>query len=148
MQITINKRKGVPINEGMIGLFFEDINYAADGGLYAEMIENRSFEFLRAEGDARDYYTEYDGGYAWSAYPSSEAVKLRTVMGSPLTNENPHYMRVHTTVPMSGLGNKGYDGMCLKKDMEYKVTFWARCVKFEGSFVAWVERMVVPLLIR
>jgi len=140
MQITINKRKGVPINEGMIGLFFEDINYAADGGLYAEMIENRSFEFLRAEGDARDYYTEYDGGYAWSAYPCAEAVKLRTVMGSPLTVENPHYMRVHTTATMSGIANKGYDGMCLKKDMEYKVTFWARCVKFEGSFAVWVEK--------
>ncbi len=140
MQITINKRKGVPINEGMIGLFFEDINYAADGGLYAEMIENRSFEFLRAEGDARDYYTEYDGGYAWSAYPSSEEVKLRTVMGSPLTNENPHYMRVQTVAPMSGLTNKGYDGICLKKGMDYKVTFWARCVKFEGNFVAWAEK--------
>ncbi len=140
MQLTINKKKGVPINEGMIGLFFEDINYAADGGLYAEMIENRSFEFLRAEGDARDYYTEYDGGYAWSMYPTSDAVTLRTVMGSPLTAENPHYMRVQTTAPMSGLSNKGYDGMCLKKGMEYKVTFWARCVKFVGSFCVWVEK--------
>lgn len=140
MQITINKKMGVPINEGMIGLFFEDINYAADGGLYAEMIENRSFEFLRAEGDARDYYTEYDGGYAWSAYPTNEAVTLRTVMGSSLTAENPHYMRVKTAVPMSGLSNKGYDGICLKKGMEYKITFWARSVRFAGKFFVWVEK--------
>ena len=39
MKLTISQKKGVPISEGMIGLFFEDINYAADGGLYAEMIE-------------------------------------------------------------------------------------------------------------
>lgn len=42
MQIT--DKKGVKITPEMIGLFFEDINFAADGGLYAEMIENRSFE--------------------------------------------------------------------------------------------------------
>ena len=42
MQIT--DKKGVKITQEMIGLFFEDINFAADGGLYAEMIENRSFE--------------------------------------------------------------------------------------------------------
>ena len=39
------KKLGAPIQPTMYGLFFEDINYAADGGLYAEMIKNRSFEF-------------------------------------------------------------------------------------------------------
>ena len=38
MQLHLAHEKGVPIEPGMIGLFFEDINYAADGGLYAEMI--------------------------------------------------------------------------------------------------------------
>ena len=42
--MRIGKEKGVPISPELIGLFFEDINFAADGGLYAEMIENRSFE--------------------------------------------------------------------------------------------------------
>ena len=37
--------KGIPVQETMYGLFFEDINFAADGGLYAEKIKNRSFEF-------------------------------------------------------------------------------------------------------
>jgi len=45
MNLNITKTKGVDIQDGMIGLFFEDINYGADGGLYAELIENRSFEF-------------------------------------------------------------------------------------------------------
>ncbi len=140
MKITIDKKMGVPIQQGMMGLFFEDINYAADGGLYAEMIENRSFEFLEAEGDARDYYTHYDGGYGWTAYPDGEGVSMRTVMGSPLSEENPHYMRVETRNPMGGLANKGYDGICLKKDMEYHVCFWARSVDYAGKFCVWVEK--------
>ena len=44
--MRIGKEKGVPISPELIGLFFEDINFAADGGLYAEMIENRSGEVL------------------------------------------------------------------------------------------------------
>ncbi len=140
MKITIHNKKGVPIQPGMMGLFFEDINYAADGGLYAEMIENRSFEFLEAEGSSRDYYTHYDGGFGWAAYPDTESLSMRTVMGSPLAEENPHYMRVETKIPMSGLSNQGYEGICLKKDMEYHVAFWARSVRYGGKFCAWVEK--------
>ena len=66
MKLTISQKKGVPVSEGMIGLFFEDINYAADGGLYAEMIENRSFEFMDCYGDKGDYYVKHDCGYGWS----------------------------------------------------------------------------------
>ena len=54
MKININAEKKIKVNKGMIGLFFEDINYAADGGLYAEMLENRCFEFVKATGDAGD----------------------------------------------------------------------------------------------
>ena len=46
MKITISQRKRADIMPDMMGLFFEDINYAADGGLYAEMLENRAFEFV------------------------------------------------------------------------------------------------------
>lgn len=51
MKIQITDKPGVSISKGMIGLFFEDINYGLDGGLHAEMIENRSFEFMKATGD-------------------------------------------------------------------------------------------------
>ena len=134
MNISILKKEGHEIQKDMIGLFFEDINYAADGGLYAEMLENRSFEFLKAYGEFGDYYTEYDGGYGWEAYPDDKAVSLRCVMGSPLCEENPHYMRLTAKEAGYGLSNKAYDGICLKKDMEYKVSFFARSVKFDGSF--------------
>lgn len=163
MKLVVEKKRGAKIAPGMIGLFFEDINYAADGGLYAEMLENRSFEFLEAEGDAGDYYVHYDGGYGWSPYdcgraeePGSKkadkeetqeaaegglgkaAVSMRLVTGSPHTTENPHYMRLEITRPMCGMANQAYDGICLKKGMEYRITFWARCVRFDGNFCAGV----------
>ncbi len=140
MELQIRKEKGVSIQPDMIGLFFEDINYAADGGLYAEMLENRSFEFLEAFGDARDYYTTYDGHYGWRAYPGDDAVKTRVVMGSPLTEENPHYMRIETLEAGGGICNQAFDGIYLKKGMTYILRFWARCVKFEGDFLIKVEK--------
>ena len=142
MEITIGSEKKARIQEGMIGLFFEDINYAADGGLYAEMLENRSFEFVKATGDACDYHVEYDGAYAWSPYPADAAngVRCRFVTGSPHSEENPHYMRLEAAQAGAGVRNKAYDGIYLKKGMDYKAVFWARCVKFQGAFELFVEK--------
>ncbi len=134
MQIKIDKALKHPVPEGMIGLFFEDINYAADGGLYAEMIENRSFEFVKAGGDVGDYYVEYDGGYGWHGYPTEDAASLRLVTGSPLSEENPHYMRVTAKQAGAGLSNKAYEGLVLTEGEEYEVTLWARKVRYEGDF--------------
>ena len=47
-QLTMDvntKKLGAPVQSTMYGIFFEDINYAADGGLYGELVKNRSFEF-------------------------------------------------------------------------------------------------------
>lgn len=67
MKLQISNCKKAAVQDGMIGLFFEDINYAADGGLYAEMIENRSFSFVDCYGDVGDYYTKPAWGYGWNA---------------------------------------------------------------------------------
>lgn len=137
MELKISATRRAAIQPDMIGLFFEDINYAADGGLYAEMIENRSFEFVKAGGDAKDYYFEYDGMYAWNPYPENTgAITLRTVQGSPLSEANPHYLRVTAEQANAGFSNKGYSGIALKKDADYHVTFFARCVSYHGSFRA------------
>lgn len=141
MKLELGAKKGVSIQKGMVGLFFEDINYAADGGLYAEMIENRSFEFMEVYGKARDYYAVFDGGYGWSVYPQDvSAVTLQVVTGSPHTMENPHYMRVEASEAYCGLANQAYEGICLKQGMGYHITFWARCVDFAGDFVIRVEK--------
>ena len=68
MKLTVSQKKTTPISKDLIGVFFEDINYGADGGIYAELIENRNFEFVDCYGDKGDYYTIFDGGYGWKAY--------------------------------------------------------------------------------
>lgn len=132
MKIT-NKRLH-DINPNMFGLFFEDINYAADGGLYAEMIENRSFEFFRTTGTNDAYSNEYDGIYAWDKYPKDcpfVAMEIRTE--APLTKENPHYLHVRTRRANSGFSNKSFDGLCLRHGMDYKGEFYGRFEKYSGE---------------
>lgn len=134
MNLKISNEKGPAISPDLIGLFFEDINFAADGGLYAEMIENRSFEAKDTNGAPGYFYAVDDYGYAWS--PVSESAALPTmqyVTGVPLSVKNPHYLRLTTTEPGQGFKNKAYDGIVLKKGMKYHVSFYARPVLFEGD---------------
>lgn len=140
MELRITGEKRAKIADGMIGLFFEDINYAADGGLYAEMLENRSFEFVDCYGEKGDYYTVFDGGYGWNSYPDAESACLRVVSGSPLAVENPHYLRVKTEKAHCGFSNKAYDGVYLEAGKEYQVVFYARAVQYQGAFAALVEK--------
>ena len=101
---------GASIPSTMYGIFFEDINYAADGGLYAELIKNRSFEFP-------DRYA------GWTI---SGEVSLKD--DGPF-NRNPHYVRLapashrhkHTMIE-----NEGFFGIGVKKDAEYRFAVWAR----------------------
>lgn len=133
MKITLSKRKGVDINRGMIGLFFEDINYAADGGLYAEMIENRSFQFLKARGDFNDYYLTPAGDYGWRLTGGEGEFEI--VTSSPLSEALPYYARVTSFDPYTGLSNKAYEGLTLEKGEDYNILFFCRTLKFEGKFI-------------
>ncbi len=67
------------------------INYGCRlAAIYAELIENRNFEFVDCYGDKGDYYTIFDGGYGWKAYPT---VGQRSLAGRlwklPVSDENP-----------------------------------------------------------
>ena len=105
MELFLSGKKGVPIQKDMIGLFFEDINYAADGGLYAEMLENRSFAFQDCWGTVGDYYTKHDPGYGWSATQDCGQGRMDYVTGSPLTRENPYYLRFTADYAGQGFAN-------------------------------------------
>ncbi len=132
MKITgVNKDRIAP---EMFGLFFEDINFAADGGLYAEMLENRSFEARDCYGIPGKFYHVEDPGYGWSPV-AVEGVepRMQYVEGTPLSEVNPHYLRLTATKAGQGFANKAYDGITLKKGLEYKLSFYARCVKYEGD---------------
>ncbi len=125
LEINLYNSKKVSIQKDMTGLFFEDINYGADGGLYAELIENRNFENLKCFGGQNkgDWYTEPDYLYGWNSVGKG---KLNAVSGSPVAVENPHYLRFTAEAAGDGFSNKAYDGICLKKGMTYKVSFYCR----------------------
>ena len=121
--ITVNARKpGAVIQPTMYGIFFEDINYAADGGLYAELVKNRSFEFP-------------DRFAGWEI---SGKVTLKD--DGPFAR-NPHYVRLapsghrdkHTMIE-----NHGFFGIGVKSGEEYRFSLWAR-VPDGGNAKLWID---------
>lgn len=101
---------GAEIQPTMYGHFFEDINFGADGGLYAELVKNRSFDFPQQL-------------MGWDVFGNV------TVQDDGPFERNPHYVRLayaghdqkHT-----GIENEGFFGIGLKKDAQYRFTVWAR----------------------
>lgn len=135
MKISISKNSKPFISKKMFGLFFEDINYAADGGLYAEMIENRQFAFRRswAGSTANDYKTEYTPDYGWKIYGQQDCAEMEFIKGCSLCDKNPHYMKFTTNTGNAGFTNKAYDGVCLRSGASYNLKIWIRNPKYEGS---------------
>ena len=104
-------KKGSPINPTQYGIFFEDINFAADGGLYAELVKNRSFEFPS---------NHLQG---WKVFG-----KLEVHDNGPF-DRNPHYVRLldpgHSH-RWTGLENDGFFGIGVRCGEEYRFSVWAR----------------------
>lgn len=123
MKVQIAKTEKQFLDKGMFGIFFEDINYGADGGLYAEMIENRQFAFQKAAiAGERIYETTMDSTYGWETVGDA---KWEISTTEPLAEENPHYLRMQVTAG-SGLRNKAYDGIYMEPQKEYEVVVYLR----------------------
>lgn len=102
----------------MYGIFFEDINFAADGGIYAELVKNRSFEF-------------YDPKMGWEEVKKDGGNgSLLVINQEDITPNNPRYMRIKriTDAGAYGLRNEGFRGMGVKKGDEYRFSVMARAV--------------------
>ncbi|MEU4619916.1 alpha-L-arabinofuranosidase C-terminal domain-containing protein [Actinoplanes sp. NPDC023801] len=105
---------GAAIPKSMYGVFFEDINYAADGGLYAELVRNRSFEFNAT--DAAGYH----GLTAWTVAGSAAV----TNDDQRLNERNRNYL---TVTGATGLTNAGYNtGLAVARSEHYRFSVWAR----------------------
>ncbi len=116
------------ISKGMFGLFFEDINYGLDGGLNAEMLENRAFEFVEGHGYKDHYYQKGAYLYGWNAYPNEGGAKLTVLDIEPLNEINPHYMCLRTVSENAGFTNKAYDGIYMKAGVPTHISFYAKTV--------------------
>lgn len=109
--LTIDGKRQKDISDKLVGVFFEDISYAADGGLYAEMVQNRDFEYTSR--DHKDWT-------ATTAWRSAGGLKIMTDM--PLSKNNPHY----AVLTSDTLYNTGWDGMFLHKGEDYDFSFRVR----------------------
>ncbi len=87
----IPEQKGVALND-LFGIFFEDLNHAADGGLYAEMVQNRSFEFDSIDNPLYNNLTSWvdEHGQPLSFHP----LELRIMDAEPLNCNNTHYLKI------------------------------------------------------
>ena len=115
--ITIQVDKpGGDISPTMFGLFFEDINFGADGGLYPERVKNRSFEFPEPL-------------MAWKQIERRDSMGKITVLDqNPINEINSHYLHIEVEKPGDGFGamNEGFRGMGLQRGAAYTFSLFAR----------------------
>jgi len=117
---------GARINPAMWGVFFEDINFGADGGLYAELVKNRGFEFP-------------DALMGWTKISPSLAKGELTVRDDgPFTTNNPHYVRLASEgTALFGISNEGFRGMGVSSNETYN--FSAQFRSITGSPIVKLE---------
>lgn len=120
--IKVDAGRKKQISDKLIGIFFEDINYSADGGLYAEMVQNRDFEYSQA--DVRGGNKDWDADFAWTL-DGGGSWKIST--DRPIHANNSHYAVV--TMPEAGktaLVNSGYDGIVVRKGEKFDFSLFAK----------------------
>lgn len=127
---------GKKISTDLFGLFFEDINYSADGGLYAEMVQNRSFEYSptdRREWNPFSFWEYITPGFSYGS------INVETT--DPVHPNNPHYIVLNIEhVGDSGIGirNYGFDRMVIKNGENYDFSLFARQLS-EKPITLWVS---------
>ncbi len=113
---------GKAISPDLVGVFFEDLNYAADGGLYAELLQNRSFEYSATEQPTWGPHT------GWELVVTGEGEgSLGLGDARPVHPNNPHYLILTATKPGAGVGvaNQGFDRLPVEAGKTYDASFWA-----------------------
>ena len=131
-QKTMNAPKGgKAISDELIGIFFEDISSAADGGLYAELVQNGSFEYSPAERDG------WGAGTAWKQVRPGHSLGTMEVRKTEgIHPNNPTYMRLTAERTREfydykgwrgyGLQNDGFDGISVKAGAKYDFSAFFR----------------------
>ena len=131
---------GKAISDELIGIFFEDISSSADGGLYAELVQNGSFEYSPAERDG------WGAGTAWQQVrPGHSLGTLEVRKCKGIHKNNPTYMRLHTERVKEyydykgwkgfGIQNDGFEGISVKAGEKYNLSLFMRNVSGEGKSV-------------
>ena len=124
--VTAQPEETKEISDLLMGIFFEDINYSADGGLYAELIQNRDFEYDPSD---REGDKNWNSTHSWKLEGENATFTIST--SDPIHPNNPHYAVLKTNQPGAALTNTGFDGIALKVGEKYDFSLFARIP--EGS---------------
>ena len=130
--LTVDRSKQKKISDRLMGIFFEDISRAADGGIWAEMLENGDFE-----------YNGEDHNRQWKATTAWQGTDLTVATDQPLSKNNAHYLLVGATP----VYNTGWDNLPVQKETDYRVSFYARNIDGKNKTLeaALVDEMGVPV---
>src|SRR5580704_2744039 len=111
---------GAALSPSMFGIFFEDINFGADGGLYPELVKNRSFEFQEPLTGWHEILNFSGKGLD---RPKGELLIREE---APLNQSNPHYPKVRVYEPEYGFYNTGFRGIGMESGAEYRFSAYVR----------------------
>lgn len=121
MSLKVRPDDRKAISDRLIGVFFEDINYGADGGLYAELVQNRDFEYAPGENNRAD---GWGPAYAWRVDGGGASMQISEA--KPVSDVNPHYAALSVETPGAALVNTGYDGIVVEKGAKYDFSMFVR----------------------
>lgn len=125
-KISPDTSKSKKISDMLIGIFFEDISYAADGGLYAELIQNRDFEYKVSDKLDRD--STWNSKKAWSI-SGNGSFKIDSTL--PIHPNNSHYAVLTVKNGQSTFSNEGYNGIAIKDAEKYDFSLFAKSLSGE-----------------
>ena len=131
-EIAVDMNRTKAISPLLWGIFFEDINYSADGGLYAELVRNRDFEFNDLDHGGWNALTgwkvshaiDLDGWHDLNDWTVSEGVKATVATDDPIHKNNPHYLVLEA---FAALVNEGYRGMVFREGESYLFSVFTKC---------------------
>lgn len=138
--LTARPAETKAISDLLVGIFFEDINYSADGGLYAELIQNRDFEYALSDKEGHD--KQWNSRHSWKWLPGDaakasgaearDAFTIDTI--APLHPNNPHYASCRVLTPGSAaLVNEGFDGIALTQGQQYDFSLYNKVLQGRGG---------------
>ena len=142
--LTVQASKGKAISPDLVGVFFEDLSYAADGGLYAELIENRSFDYSPADNHQK-------AKEKWQPLTGWDVVQRGSGKGSVVVTDQEPLNAINRTYAVLtvdqagdgvGLANDGFDGIAVKAGATYDVSLFAR--QLSGTASALLARLEAP----
>lgn len=125
--IDLNNQKR--ISDHLMGIFFEDINYAADGGLYAELIQNRGFEYHPHDKKGSD--PNWNSFKSWKLEGNAITHRIDTI--NPIHINNKNYVTLSVTANGGALLNEGFDGIVVRNGQKYDFSIFTKNIKGDIS---------------